>query len=52
MMDLDYNIGLGDYTDIEEPEPVNWDELDEILDELEDRAYIRAAEKRLFKDDE
>ena len=51
MMDLDRSIGLGDYTEIEEPEPFDWDELDEILDELEDRAYIRAAERRLFKDD-
>lgn len=51
MMDLDYSIGLGDYTEIEEPDPVNWDELDAILDELEDRAYIRAVERRLFGDD-
>ena len=51
MMDLDYSIGLGDYTEIEEPDPVNWDELDAILDELEDQAYIKAAERRLFKDD-
>jgi len=36
----------------EEPEPVNWDEVDEVLDVLEDMDYDRYVDKMLEEKDE
>ena len=52
MTNEDRNIGLWDYTEIEEPDETDWDAVDDYLDALEDLAYQRAVDRRLFRDDE
>lgn len=46
------DIGLWDYTEIEEPEETDWDAVDDYLDALEDLAYERYIDRRLFRDDD